>query len=56
MQDNPSLRRRILCRALRHHHWHTYSTEDGGRYESCAVCHRDRAGRVGLGPHFGAFA
>jgi hypothetical protein len=42
MQPTPSLARRILCRAFRHHDWHTYSTEDGGLYLSCTVCHRDR--------------
>jgi len=53
---HPSLRRRILCRGMRHHDWHLYSTEDGGRYLSCAVCHRDHNDRLGPGAHFGAFA
>jgi hypothetical protein len=56
MQQTPSRRRRILCHALRHHDWHTYSTEDGNRYTSCAVCHRDRSDRYNLGTHFGPFA
>lgn len=54
--ETPSLARRILCRAFRHHDWHTYSTEDGERYMSCAVCHRDRTDRLGPGAHFGGFA
>jgi len=54
--EHPSLRRRILCRTVRHHDWHAYSTDDGGRYLSCAVCHRDRTDRLGPGAHFGAFA
>jgi hypothetical protein len=56
VHQTPSLSRTILCRAFRHHDWHTHSTDDGGRYESCAVCHRDRTPQVGLGAHFGAFA
>jgi hypothetical protein len=56
VHQTPSLSRTILCRAFRHHDWHTHSTDDGGRYESCAVCHRDRTPRLGPGAHFGAFA
>jgi hypothetical protein len=56
VNETPSLRRRFLCRALRHHDWHGWSTEDGGRYQSCTVCHRDRVERLGPGAHFGAFA
>lgn len=56
MQQRTSWGRRILCHALRHHDWHTYSTEDGERYASCTVCHRDRTDSLGSGAHFGAFA
>jgi hypothetical protein len=56
MDQTPSLSRRILCRAFRHHDWHTCSAEDGGLYLSCRVCHRDRPDRLGPGAHFGAFA
>jgi hypothetical protein len=56
MDRTPSRGRRILCRAFRHHDWHTCSAEDGGRYLSCRVCHRDRVDRIGPGAHFGAFA
>jgi hypothetical protein len=41
---------------MRHHDWHTYSTEDGGLYRCCRVCHRDRTDRLGPGANFGAFA
>jgi hypothetical protein len=30
------------CRVLRWHRWVTRSTEDGGRYLTCARCGRDR--------------
>jgi hypothetical protein len=56
MRQVPSLARRILCRTMRHHDWHTYSTEDGNRYQSCTVCHRDRTPRLGPGTSFGPFA
>jgi hypothetical protein len=56
MQQTPSRARRFLCHSLRHHDWHTFSTEDGERYMSCAVCHRDRTGPLGPGAHFGPFA
>ena len=48
-----SQRRRFLCRALRWHDWHTYSTEDGNRYVACTVCHRDHPGRMGVTDTFG---
>ena len=41
------LGRRIRCRVLRLHHWHTYSTEDGGLYKACTVCHKDHPGQMG---------
>lgn len=41
------LRRRLRCRILRLHDWHTYSTEDGGRYRSCTVCRKDHPGQMG---------
>ena len=56
VDQTPSLGRRILCRAFRHHDWHTCSTADGGLYLSCRVCHRDHTDRLGPGAHFGAFA
>ena len=43
------LGRRLRCRLLRWHHWHTYSTEDGGLYKACTVCRKDHPGQ--LGPH-----
>ena len=47
------LGRRILCR-LRWHHWHTYSTEDGGLYKACTVCHKDHPGKLGMDNTIGA--
>ena len=41
------LRRRFLCRVVRWHDWHTYSTEDGGRYRACTVCHKEHLGKMG---------
>lgn len=41
------LGRRLRCRLLRWHHWHTYSTEDGGLYKACTVCHKDHPGQMG---------
>ena len=41
------LGRRIRCRLLRWHHWHTYSTQDGGLYKACTICHRDHPGQMG---------
>jgi hypothetical protein len=41
------LGRRLRCRLLRLHHWHTYSTEDGGLYKACTVCHKDHPGQLG---------
>ena len=37
------------CRILRLHRWVRRSTEDGGRYETCAHCGVDR-GPAGYGP------
>jgi hypothetical protein len=52
-----SRRSRFRCRALHSHTWHTYSTEDGGRYQACVVCHKDNAGWLGPnGAFFGPFA
>lgn len=28
----------LTCRFNLHHDWHTYSTEDGGRYRQCTRC------------------
>jgi hypothetical protein len=53
MSTNP-LSRRFLCRVLRWHHWHTYSTEDGGMYKACTVCHRDHPGKLGMDNTIGA--
>jgi hypothetical protein len=47
------------CRLLRRHRWVVRSTEDGGRYETCASCGRDRddryehTGGIGLGGMLG---
>ncbi len=41
------LGRRLRCRLLRWHHWHTYSTEDGGLYKACTVCRKDHPGQMG---------
>ena len=48
--------RRFRCRALRRHDWHQFSTEDGGLYEVCTVCHRDNPGAGPNGAYYGAFA
>jgi hypothetical protein len=48
------LGRRIRCRLLRWHHWHTYRTEDGGRYRACTVCHKDHPGQMGPDNTIGA--
>ncbi len=40
--------RRLRCRILRWHHWHTYSTDDGGLYKACTVCHKDHPGKLGI--------
>ena len=48
--------RRFRCRALRHHDWHLYSTEDGGLYQACTVCHRDDPGPGPQGAYYGPFA
>jgi hypothetical protein len=37
------------CRVFRLHRWVRHSTEDGGRFEACALCGQDR-GPAGLGP------
>lgn len=47
MPMNP-LGRTLRCRLLRWHHWQSHSTEDGGRYKSCSVCHRDHPGKLGI--------
>ena len=41
------LGRRLRCRLLHWHHWQTHSTEDGGLYKSCSVCHKDHPGQLG---------
>lgn len=56
MQPIP-LYRRFRCRAMHRHYWHSYSTDDGGRYRSCLVCHTDDAGPLGpRGAFYGPFA
>ncbi len=42
------LGRRLRCRILRWHDWHTYSTDDGGLYKACTVCHKDHPGKLGI--------
>jgi hypothetical protein len=46
--------RRFRCRVLRWHHWTLHSTEDGGRYKACTVCHRDHPGKLGIDNTIGA--
>ena len=48
------LGRRLRCRVLRWHHWQTHGTEDGRRYRSCSVCHRDHPGQLGMDNTIGA--
>jgi hypothetical protein len=56
MQSIP-LYRRFRCRAMHRHYWHTYSTDDGSRYQACLVCHKDDAGPLGpTGAFYGPFA
>ena len=44
------------CRVLRKHHWVMRSTDDGGRYETCARCGRDQSDWPGGGPDTGIAA
>ena len=45
------------CRVLRFHHWVVRSTEDGGRYNTCVRCGRDRGDVTpGSGPNVGFLA
>jgi len=39
-------RQSLRCR-LSAHRWHWASTEDGGRYECCLLCGKDRTGKLG---------
>ena len=47
------------CRVLRRHRWVVRSTEDGGRYEACSRCGRERddqydpTGGIGMGAMLG---
>ncbi|UOY03758.1 hypothetical protein [Blastococcus sp. PRF04-17] len=41
------------CRVLHWHDWIQRSTEDGGRYDACARCGRDRVEYLGNGTRFG---
>ena len=54
MQQTSPFGRRFRCRVLRWHHWQSHSTEDGGRYKSCSVCHRDHPGKLGMDNTIGA--
>jgi hypothetical protein len=54
MQQTVTFGRRFRCRVLRWHDWQTHSTEDGGRYRSCSVCHRDHPGPLGMDNTIGA--
>jgi hypothetical protein len=54
MQQTLAFGRRFRCRVLRLHDWQTHSTEDGRRYRSCSVCHRDHAGASGPDNTIGA--
>ena len=40
----------LTCRLHLHHRWRWLSTEDGGRYERCERCGKDRSEKVGGGP------
>jgi hypothetical protein len=44
------------CRVFRFHHWVVRSTEDGGRFNTCARCGRDRGDASGGGPNVGYLA
>jgi hypothetical protein len=46
--------RRFRCRVLRWHDWQRHSTEDGRRYRSCSVCHKDHPGQLGMDNTIGA--
>ena len=39
------------CRVLRTHHWVGRSTEDGGRYEACSRCGKEREDLSAGGPN-----
>jgi hypothetical protein len=39
-----SLARKLLCRVVRWHDWHTFTTDDGSRYVACRACGRDHPG------------
>jgi hypothetical protein len=54
MQETISWGRRFACRVLRWHHWERHTTEDGGRYRACSVCHKDHPGRMGPDNTIGA--
>ena len=47
----------LACR-VNHHAWHSYSTEDGVRFERCSRCGRDHVDRYNGGgvTGFGGFA
>jgi hypothetical protein len=48
MTEHP--RRTLACRLNAHHHWVTYSTEDGGRFQRCRRCGKDRTEVGSNGP------
>jgi hypothetical protein len=39
----------VRCRLNVHHHWKSFSTEDGGQYERCLRCGKDRTDNAGGG-------
>jgi hypothetical protein len=41
------------CRVLHWHRWVQRSTEDGGRFDTCARCGRDQTEYLGNGTRFG---
>jgi hypothetical protein len=48
-------RRPIRC-LVRFHHWHWASAEDGGRYQTCLLCGRDKTDSAsGLAPRSAIF-
>jgi hypothetical protein len=39
---NEATHPRLTCRLHVHHRWETRTTEDGGRYQQCRHCGKDR--------------
>lgn len=43
----------LLCRTNAHHHWEYARTPDGGRYERCARCLKERRDGISSGTNAG---